>query len=212
MGKTSVTLYALWERVSTHKIWLYPNGATSGTVPSITDRYKEGDIAQIPLNSGKLQKTGFVFVGWNTFTDGSGTSYPAGGAFKVGKVNLMLFAMWAKDTAPSATDGKVNFEVFYAMNSYFLDAKARTLIEAKVAAVKKKLSPSSEITIRIVGWVQPTKVSPNVQFLSTNRAQVVAKYMKDLGFKGTYILKYPGHDKDNLPSSRHATIEITFTK
>ena len=212
MGKTSVTLYALWKRVSTHKIWLYPNGATSGTVPSITDRYKEGDIAQIPLNSGKLQKTGFVFVGWNTFTDGSGTSYPAGGAFKVGKVNLMLFAMWAKDTAPSATDGKVNFEVFYAMNSYFLDAKARTLIEAKVAAVKKKLSPSSEITIRIVGWVQPTKVSPNVQFLSTNRAQIVAKYMKDLGFKGTYILKYPGHDKDNLPSSRHATIEITFTK
>lgn len=211
MGASNVILYAEWQFASTRKVSFYPNRATSGTVPAISNRYKEGEIAQIPMNTGNLQRTGYLFVGWNTTPDGTGTSYPAGGAFKVGKANLMLFAMWAKDNAPAVTDGKINFEVYYAMNSYFLDAKTRKLIEAKVAAAKKKLSPTSEVTIRIVGWVQPTKISPNVQFLSTNRAQVVAKYMKALGFKGIYILKYPGHDKDNIPTARHATIEINWT-
>jgi outer membrane protein OmpA-like peptidoglycan-associated protein len=190
---------------------LYPNNATSGTVPAISDRYKEGDIAEIPSNTGNLQKTGFTFVGWNTMPDGSGTSYPAGGAFKVGKANLMLFAMWAKGTTPSATDSISTLQIYYAMNSYFLDAKSRKAISDKIASVKKKLSTTSEVTIRITGWVQPTRISPNVQFLSTNRAQVVAKYMKDLGFKGTYILKFPGHDKDNIPAARHATVVISWT-
>jgi len=211
MGTANVTLYAQWQPVSTHKISLYPNNATSGTVPMISDRYKEGDIVGIPMNTGNLQKTGFTFVGWNTMPDGSGTSYPAGGAVKIGKANLMLFAMWIKSTTPSATDSKISFEIYYAMNSYALDAKSRKLIEEKVASVRNSMNASSEVTIRITGWVQPTKISPNVQFLSTNRAQVVAKYMKALGFKGTYILKFPGHDKDNIPASRHATVEISWT-
>ena len=112
---------------------------------------------------------------------------------------------------PVVTTGKVTFEVFYAMNSYFLDAKNRNVIDSQVAALKKKLGANAKISVSIVGWVQPTKISPNVEWLSSNRAKVVATYMKALGLKASYILKAPGHDKDNNPAARHATVEITWS-
>lgn len=211
--KTNVTLYAQWKALPTFTITFNGNSPTSGTAPVDSKKYLESEIAAIPDNTGKLVKTGYTFVGWNTKADGSGVSYPSGGAFKVGTTNLVLFAQWVKVEVPSPTskNGQLKFETFYAMNSFFLDAKNRKVIETKIAAVKKKLTAKSKVTISIVGWVQPTRVSPNIKWLSTNRAQVVAKYMRKLGFKGTYILKYPGHDKDNIPSARHATVTITWT-
>jgi uncharacterized repeat protein (TIGR02543 family) len=211
--KANITLYAQWKALPTFTVTFNGNSPTTGTAPVDTKKYLEGEIANIPQNTGMLVKTGFTFVGWNTKADGSGVSYPSGGAFKIGTSNLVLFAQWVKVVAPSPTskNGRLVFETFYAMNSFFLDAKNRKVIETKIAAVKKRLNKNSKVTISIVGWVQPTRISPNIKWLSTNRAQVVAKYMRQLGFKGTYILRYPGHDKDNIPSARHATVTITWT-
>jgi uncharacterized repeat protein (TIGR02543 family) len=211
--KENITLYAQWKALPTFTITFNGNSPTAGTAPIDTKKYLEGEIANIPQNTGMLVKTGFTFVGWNTKADGSGVSYPSGGAFKIGTSNLVLFAQWVKVVAPSPSskNGRLVFETFYAMNSFFLDAKNRRVIESRVATVKKRLNKNSRVTITIVGWVQPTRISPNIRWLSTNRAQVVAKYMRQLGFKGTYILRYPGHDKDNIPSARHATVTITWT-
>ena len=211
--KVNITLFAQWKVATTYVVTFNGNAQTGGSVPVDTNRYVESEIVSIPENTGKLVKTEFTFVGWNSARDGSGISYPAGGAFKIGNANITLYAMWKKNAAISTTskEGTLKFEVFYALNSFFLDAKNRKVIESKIAAAKKKLTSKSKVTISIVGWVQPTRISPNIKWLSTNRAQVVAKYMRVKGFKGTYILKYPGHDKDNIPAARHATVTITWT-
>jgi outer membrane protein OmpA-like peptidoglycan-associated protein len=102
-------------------------------------------------------------------------------------------------------------EVYYAMDSYLLIAKERTTLAKANTLVKSKLTKTSKVTITITGWVQPTRVSPNAKQLSTNRAKAAAAYLKKLGLKGIYVLKSPGHDKDNIPSARHATVVISWT-
>ncbi len=54
------------------------NGNTGGTVPVDDDRYENGAIVTVKGNTGKLEKSGFTFTGWNTVADGSGIEYKAG--------------------------------------------------------------------------------------------------------------------------------------
>ena len=66
----TVYLYARWTPI-TYTINFYGNGSTSGTTASMSMTY---DKAQ-NLNANGFVKTGYKFTGWNTKSDGSGTSY-----------------------------------------------------------------------------------------------------------------------------------------
>ena len=69
------------------------NGAEYGNVPSS----QKGDTKSaqaIQANVGNLAKNGYVFDGWNTIADGSGTNYSPGTAYK-GNKDLILYAKWA---------------------------------------------------------------------------------------------------------------------
>lgn len=68
------------------------NGAESGGVPA----KQKGDIQSaqsIQANVGNLAKNGYVFDGWNTIADGSGTNYSPGTVY-MGSKNLTLYAKW----------------------------------------------------------------------------------------------------------------------
>jgi len=52
-------------------------------------------------NTGSLAKTGSAFSGWNTASDGSGTTYAQGQTFAIGKADVGLYAMWT--TNPTFT-------------------------------------------------------------------------------------------------------------
>lgn len=72
------------------------NGATSGTAPS--DQTKtEGTDLTLAANSGGLARNGFSFAGWNTATDGTGTSY-AESATYAADTDLTLYAQWTANT------------------------------------------------------------------------------------------------------------------
>ena len=111
----------------------------------------------------------------------------------------------------SARYGKVNFSIYYKLDTFFLYDTDKATILNYVKSVQSKLTPNSKVSVDIVGWVQPTRVSPNVQWLSTNRAKAVANVMRSAGLVGTYTLNAPGHDKLNIPTSRRAEISITWT-
>lgn len=70
------------------------NGATSGTVPVDPTEYELGEFATVLGNTGNLQKTGFVFAGWNygiiPFQPGS----------KMGPLlhDVVLYANWQLST------------------------------------------------------------------------------------------------------------------
>ena len=68
------------------------NGNDSGTVPD--DQVKNYDLTlNLETNTGDLEKTGHTLVGWNTAPDGSGTSYPLGGAYTLNE-GVELYAEW----------------------------------------------------------------------------------------------------------------------
>ena len=66
----------------------------SGTVPSAISTYV-GVANTIPSNS--LTRTGYTFNGWNTASDGSGTSYATGSTITP-TGNVTLYAQWEKTT------------------------------------------------------------------------------------------------------------------
>ncbi|AFM13026.1 InlB B-repeat-containing protein [Turneriella parva] len=70
------------------------NGNTGGTVPVDSNNYPAGASFTVLGNTGTLVKTGFVFAGWNTLANGTGTAYSAGSTYSMGSANVTLYAAW----------------------------------------------------------------------------------------------------------------------
>ncbi|KAK2144037.1 hypothetical protein LSH36_793g01223 [Paralvinella palmiformis] len=79
-----------WSSVIT--LSYYANGADTGTVPAKQEKQFCKDIT-LATNSGTLKRTGYVFKGWNTQADGTGTSYMAGDNYTEDKA-ITLYAEW----------------------------------------------------------------------------------------------------------------------
>ena len=85
----------------TYTITYDGNTNTSGNAP--TDSYvpySDGSIVTILGNPGTLAKTGFIFAGWNTDSNGTGTSYSQGNTFTING-NTTLYAKWTAVPPPS---------------------------------------------------------------------------------------------------------------
>ena len=70
------------------------NGNTGGSVPTDpSSPYASGSTVTVLGNTGSLLNTGYVFYGWNTAANGSGTTYTAGSTFSITS-NVTLYALW----------------------------------------------------------------------------------------------------------------------
>ncbi|HQB61135.1 MAG TPA: InlB B-repeat-containing protein, partial [Spirochaetota bacterium] len=77
-----------------YKVTYDGNNNTSGSVPTDSTDYEANDLVTTLANSGSLLKTGYIFGGWNTEADGTGTNYAAGtGTFNI-TGNTTLYAKW----------------------------------------------------------------------------------------------------------------------
>ena len=90
------TLYAKWNALPTYTISYNANEATSGTAPASQTK-TQGQPLILAENSGNLQKAGFLFDGWNTSPDGTGTDYAPAAPYQV-DADLLLFAKWRVDS------------------------------------------------------------------------------------------------------------------
>ncbi len=81
-------------QIPTYRVLYDGNGNDSGNVPEDTTEYKEGETVTVLGNTGGLKKSGYVFVGWNTEADGSGTEYIEGDTFTMGEEDITLYAHW----------------------------------------------------------------------------------------------------------------------
>lgn len=84
----NITLYAKWN--STYTVIFDKNGG-EGTTPN-NQTVEEGKSITLPTGNG-MNKTGFVFGGWNTKTNGTGTNYDAESSYVVNS-NITLYAKW----------------------------------------------------------------------------------------------------------------------
>lgn len=104
------TLYTKWEVATTYSVTYNANGADSGSVPSDDTDYDDEATVTVLDNTGSLVKDGYVFSGWNTVADGSGTTYAAGATFTI-SANTTLYAVWtAYDYlfTPTKTSGSIS--------------------------------------------------------------------------------------------------------
>ena len=90
--------------ISTYTVTYNGNGNTSGTAPSAFATPGPFTVAA----AGSLEKTGCVFNGWNTASDGSGTSYAAGAA-AVATANMTLYAQWSAAPTKPTTPETITF-------------------------------------------------------------------------------------------------------
>ncbi|MEI6603703.1 MAG: InlB B-repeat-containing protein [Verrucomicrobiota bacterium] len=109
IGTANVTLYARWISAATYSVTYNGNGSDGGSVPTDSNNYLNGATVSVLANTGTLTRTNSVFVGWNTATNGSGTSYAATGSatFSIGSANVTLYAQWTV-TATWANTGATN--------------------------------------------------------------------------------------------------------
>ncbi|SJZ82152.1 repeat domain (List_Bact_rpt) [Trichlorobacter thiogenes] len=75
------------------------NGNSSGSVPTDSTAYATGQSVTVLDNSGALAKSGYIFNGWNTAADGSGTGYQPGATFTI-SADTVLYARWTVPIAP----------------------------------------------------------------------------------------------------------------
>ncbi|MBN1409632.1 MAG: InlB B-repeat-containing protein, partial [Spirochaetales bacterium] len=108
MGSANVILYAKWTVQTTFTVTYNDNGADSGSVPVDGSTYLENDEVTVLGNSGGLVKADYAFAGWNTASDGSGTSYDPNQTFNMGTSNVLLYAKWAPDSSDSWVSYDVN--------------------------------------------------------------------------------------------------------
>ncbi|RKP46277.1 hypothetical protein D7Z26_24665 [Cohnella endophytica] len=95
MGASDAKLYAMWT-INRYSVTYHGNGATSGSAPSDSINHVYDTSVNVMGNTGNLAKTGYTFTGWNTASDGKGTSYAADGAatFTIGADHVTLYAQW----------------------------------------------------------------------------------------------------------------------
>lgn len=73
------------------------NGAASGTAPTDTNSpYQANSTVTVLGNTGDLVKGGYLFGGWNTKADGTGTTYQPDATFTI-QTNTTLYAIWTED-------------------------------------------------------------------------------------------------------------------
>jgi len=98
MGDSDITLYAQYSTtppglviVKKYRVYYDENEADSGSAPGSAE---DDNPITIEGNTGNLFKKGYVFAGWNTEPDGSGTAYSPGDVYnQVGYITL--YAQWA---------------------------------------------------------------------------------------------------------------------
>jgi uncharacterized protein (TIGR02145 family)/uncharacterized repeat protein (TIGR02543 family) len=103
-----ITFYAKWTPVTTFTVTFDGNNA-DGTAPSPISQDSAKTITLPGQES--MEKSGYIFGGWNTNAGGTGTSYTAGSLYAVTR-NITLYAKWTtiatytvKFSANNATSG-----------------------------------------------------------------------------------------------------------
>ena len=93
-NKGTVNLYAQWT-ANSYTVTFNGNGALSGTMADQSFTY---DTAQNLTSNGFCKGIAYAFIGWNTASDGSGTTYTNGQSVSnlttANNGNVVLYAQW----------------------------------------------------------------------------------------------------------------------
>ncbi len=112
MPAHNVTLYAQWSENPKYNVY-YDNNEGEGSQSDSNDYY-EGDTVTV-LDEGTMSMAGgYVFDGWNTAANGSGTAYNPGDTFSMPAADVTLYAQWVCDPCSGWDATGVTVYLWYA--------------------------------------------------------------------------------------------------
>ena len=97
----SVTFGAIWT-LKTYSVTYNANGGTGAPATQTKTHDTALTLSSTAPTRASVGNTSYTFNGWNTASDGSGTSYSAGGSYTTNAA-LNLYAQWTSTTATSYT-------------------------------------------------------------------------------------------------------------
>jgi uncharacterized repeat protein (TIGR02543 family) len=97
----NTTLFAKWT-ANSNTITFDGNGATGGTTAS----QNINTAASANLTANGFLRTGYTFAGWNTASNGTGTSYADQANYTMGTANVTLYAQWTANTLTITYDSQ----------------------------------------------------------------------------------------------------------
>lgn len=117
-GSQDVFLYAQWA-LQTYTLTFQGNNNTGGQTPAASD-YNALSVVSVPGNVSNLLRindsgVSYLFVGWNTRPDGSGSSYTNGASLTMVS-NITLYAKWSPYQVGDI--GPAGGMIFYDQGSY----------------------------------------------------------------------------------------------
>ncbi|WP_313373200.1 InlB B-repeat-containing protein [Lysinibacillus pakistanensis] len=91
----------------TYKVIYNDNGSVQGNIPVDANMYQRNSKATVLDNVGALEKTGYLFNGWNSTANGDGVNYAVNSIIDIGESDITLYAKWTPNvyTVTFNTDG-----------------------------------------------------------------------------------------------------------
>jgi uncharacterized repeat protein (TIGR02543 family) len=118
---SDVIFYAKWTAV-TYSITYNGNTSDGGSAPT-TGGYTTGQASPYSVLANSFTKTSNVFGGWNTASNGTGTSYSAGATITT-LANIVLYATWIPQftlhyaiNGGTVTSGSLPSDTLYNVNT-----------------------------------------------------------------------------------------------
>lgn len=202
-ANAALDLYAIWNS----KISYNGNGTYISTYPDFPTQTKTYGT-NLTLHSATPTRAGYVFNGWNTAADGSGTAFQPGGTYSA-EVSVTLYAQWlslpAKPVISSMTAIRWNETT---------DAQDDTGTSAKITA-----EWSIDTTSGYYGNTNTGTVTLTVTPQSGSSSHTITPVSGTSGASGTAIFMVSGLDTDmqynctitvtDLNSSSNRTVILT---
>jgi len=138
-------LYAKW--IELYRITYNFNGDDNSTLDEITDYLEPNSVQNVQINGNEPQKTGYIFGGWNTKADGTGTHYDAQGATITITGNITLYAQWVHEC-----DGVIYDRVITSQTVNLTEGKYYLAGNIKPSEALK-IADSSSVAICMNGYV-----------------------------------------------------------
>jgi uncharacterized repeat protein (TIGR02543 family) len=201
---TSTTLYAQWAKKVTIRVTFRANGGR-GTMAD------ESKTAAHTLVLSRFTRSGYSFKGWNTKSNGSGTSYVNGAAYSFTK-SATLYAQWDKRAVViiPAIDGVVTLSPFVGKT-----ATLTSTLETQVTDLAVDVNTNHDTVIALLGFSGDYTTANETnevtwtasQKLGLARANAVKTYLKQqlaaIGVTG-FTITTKGSSAP-IPASSNAT-------
>jgi len=191
-----ITLYAVW--IPNYTLSYDGNGADGGTAPAGSTLFLPG-TAEVSGNTGNFTKSYKYFIGWNTQTDGTGTSYQAGDTIILtGNVTLYAQYLPVGETPPPSVVVIKQDSINYWSNGAdggTLPVDNQRYQAGDIATLPGNTGNLSRQGYYFAGWSLTPQGSPVTYFIypsGTSIVNVYAVWTWD-GWPGHYRVTYNGN-------------------